>query len=818
MPPLLITALLTHALLVSQDIQGRAQEFLDQDDAQAAVVLLERHLKLEEGDAPTLELFGLALSEVERKDEAAHWLGLARYQYERAHSRRDLARVEKALAKADPLAKKRIGLLSGLVRDLTRAGDKLVKSDQIERGLHLYRQALPLAEGKARTQLEESIDEILNADASVDLDAAGTDASAETGRPLVELDTDHYRLRCNLEQPVVELLGVTLDDLFANYVNIYFDGDNRRAPSTRPTVRIHGTWEDMAALWTDGEPSPGLGGWWSPSSLEIHTFDARTRGDSLQGTLKTLFHEGSHQFMSAFDKGNSVPIWFNEGTACFFEGAQAMTDGRILWPDVAKGRLSVLTNFLYQDSGPKLAEVLAYPGPGSYPGNFYCFGWGLVYFLQQWEDPETLRYAYRPLYLRYLDESMGRSTQGLRLFEEIILGEEDPLGHADLAAFERTWKDWILNTVQPLHLSLDQQQLVRRSARAQRYLLAAAAVSGKRKSVVTEEDLLLRALGDLEFARARMTESGKLRAGPLRDMVDVLERLDRSRAAAAVLEQFLDAVDDGQLELSVKDYETANRRLETLDRGNYALRSARSRMKTQYKRMHALLTQYRESKPPMSLRAYTYAHQLREVFANFEGWSDEASALHAAAKESGLIPGKITVLTGPSEAWMSIQSSPPKRFEVLDEGFELESVQPHGRIHKGVELGTEYQVRGRIIRRGEIHRGSAHGLVVCGAQEGDWFCVGIDHEGHIRMWHLILSAPGSTRLKPAGKILLEEPIAADAQPVLGVRVASDGTLAISIDEVVLGQAQMGFAPHPRSHVGIFVRDGEMRVEELIVGY
>jgi hypothetical protein len=650
----------------------------------------------------------------------------------------------------------------------------------------------------------------------VDLDAAGTGHSGEGERALIELDTDHYQLRCNLEQPVVELLGVTLDDLFTNYVDIYFAGNSKRAPSTRPTVRIHGTWEDMAALWTDGEPSPGLGGWWSPGSLEIHTFDGRTRGDSLQGTLETLFHEGSHQFMSAFVKGNRVPTWFNEGTACFFEGAQAMTDGRVLWPDVARGRLSVLSNFLYQDKGPKLAEVLSYPGPGSYPGNFYCFGWGLVYFLQQWEDPETLRYAYRPLYRRYLDESMGHPTQGLQLFEQIILGEDDPLGHADLAAFEKTWKDWILNTVQPFHLSLEQQQLERRTARAQRYMEAAEAVSGKRKAPVTEKELLLRALGDLEFARSRMTESGKLKADPLLDMVNVLEELDRPRAAATVLEQFLDAVDDGRLELPVKEYETANRRLEGLDRGNYALRSARSRMKTQYKRMHALLTQYRESDPPLTLRAHTFASQLTEVFADFKGWSDEATALHSAAQESGLIPGKLIVMTGPAEQWMSVQSDAPKRFEILDEGFELASVQPHGRIHKEVELGADYELRGRITRRGETHRGTAHGLVVCGAVEGDWFCVGIGHEGNIRMWHLILSAPGSTRLKPAGKIVLETPIPSEAQPVLGVRVSSDGSLQISIDGNLVGQAQMGFAVHAKSHVGVFVRDGEMRVDELVV--
>lgn len=84
------------------------------------------------------------------------------------------------------------------------------------------------------------------------------------------------------------------------------------------------------------------------------------------------------------------------------------------------------------------------------------------------------------------------------------------------------------------------------------------------------------------------------------------------------------------------------------------------------------------------------------------------------------------------------------------------------------------------------------------------------------MWHLILSAPGSTRLKPVGKIVLETPIPSEAQPVLGVRVSSDGSLAISIDGDLVGQAQMGFTTHTKSHVGVFVRDGELRVDELVV--
>lgn len=808
-------ALLAHACLVSTDVQADAKALLSAEDAPSAVAILEQHLQLEEGDAPTLELFGRALIEVQRLDEAAHWLDNARSLYEQAGKKRDIPRVEKILAKADPLAKERRSKFIGLVRDLTRAGDKLLKSEQVERALQMYQRALPLAEGKPRALLESNIEKILSADATVDLDAAG--ASSSGARPLISHESERYKLRCNLEEPVVHLLGVTLDDLFDNYVNIYFDGNTKRAPSMRPTIRIHGTWDEMAALWTDGEPSPGLGGWWSPGSQEIHTYDGRTRNGSLQDTLETLFHEASHQFMSAFVKGNRVPTWFNEGTACFFEGAQAMADGRILWPDAARGRLAVLSANLYQDRGPTMAEVIDYSLPGSYPGEYYSVGWGLVYFLQQWENPETLEYSYRPLYRRYLDESMGKQDQSTELFNTIILGEEDPLDHSNLEAFEKTWEDWIQNTVQPLYLSLPQQQLDRRIERAERYLAAADRASKNRKSKVTEEELLLRSLSDLEFARVRLTETNKLRAGPLESLIDVLDRLDREKAAAAVLEQYLDAVDDGVLELDSKEYATAERRLEGFDRGNYALRSARSRMKTQYSRMHALLEKYREADPPMTLRAYTYANSLTGVFADVKGWSDETTALHTIARETGLIPGKLTVLAGPPDHWVSILADNPKSFTTTDGQFELESVQPHGRIHQGATVTTPYNVRATVTRIGEIQRGSAHGLVACGHPEGDWCIVGIGHEGNIRLWHLIRSGEGSTRLKPLGKIELNTPLSREARPSLGVRVLETGTLEVSVDGALVGEAELGFKPHKSCHVGVFVRNGKVLIEDLVVG-
>ena len=205
----------------------------------------------------------------------------------------------------------------------------------------------------------------------MDLDAAAAEEPGEEGHwPLIELESEHYRLACHLEPDVVDLVADTMDDIYAAYVRIYFDGDERKAPSAKATIHIHATWDDMAALYGP-TPSGGLGGWWSPGGNEVHTYDTRDRGSSLDEMLDTLFHEASHQFMTALARGGPVPAWLNEGTSCFFEGSVAMSDHRVLWPDAALGRLGALSAALRSDAGPGLAAVIGYDQPGSYGGEYY---------------------------------------------------------------------------------------------------------------------------------------------------------------------------------------------------------------------------------------------------------------------------------------------------------------------------------------------------------------------------------------------------------------------------------------------------------------
>src|SRR5678810_546011 len=102
--------------------------------------------------------------------------------------------------------------------------------------------------------------------------------------------------------------------------------------------------------------------------------------------------------MTLLSRGGFTPSWLNEGTASFFEGASAMADGRVLWPDAPIDRLQTLNMMLggmtFGGKAPKLVDVIGWNQPRSYDAEYYPWGWGLVYFMQQYEDPTTLEYVY----------------------------------------------------------------------------------------------------------------------------------------------------------------------------------------------------------------------------------------------------------------------------------------------------------------------------------------------------------------------------------------------------------------------------------------
>jgi len=358
----------------------QAQERLAAKDPEGAARLLADRLRRGASDGALCELYARTLAGLSRPDESAHWYEQAARFYaaegQEAPARASLS----GMRRSDPLAARREAFFQKLSATLADCAADLLEQGHDERAIALLERLPPISTGKTAEQVAELLAKARAASERLDLDAAGGEKPAAGARALLEFESKHYKFAANLEQETAQRVADLMDDLHGFYVQVYFDGNEKKARGAKATIRIHADRADMLKSWEGGSPPEG---WWSPGENAVHCYDSRTNGSgSLDWMLETLFHEASHQFMTLLSQGGFVPAWINEGTASFFEGTVAMADHRVLWPEAARGRLGSLVAQL-QGGGLKAEQVVAYDSPGSYPAEYYSFGWGLVYFLQQ---------------------------------------------------------------------------------------------------------------------------------------------------------------------------------------------------------------------------------------------------------------------------------------------------------------------------------------------------------------------------------------------------------------------------------------------------
>lgn len=762
-------------------------------------------------DAAICATYAEALAQLQRQDEAAHWFAEAARRYQEEQNTAPAKQCIAQLRRADPLSTRRDALLSKLATTLADAAADLEKQGHTQRALELLERLPPIATGKTADKVAELLTRTRATLERLDLDAtAGEDGEnvPELGPgsyPVHELETAHYKLVANLEPELVERVGALMDSLFGFYVQVFFDGDAARARGAKATIRIHESREAMLRDWQGG---PGPEGWWSSGENAVHCYDTRTNGsNSLDWMLETLYHEASHQFTSLLSQGGFVPAWLNEGTASFFEGTVAMADNRVLWPEAAEGRLRSLCAELSKPNGVRAQQVVAYNSPASYPAEYYAFGWGLVYFLQQYEDPATLAFVYRPLYARYTQAILKSGGNSMQVFEEVFLGAHSPLAHKSFEDFDRDWTRWILNEVRLLN-GTDAKARELRLERMQRCLDRAVIAAKEGKSaLVSEEELLARALGHLEYVRGKIDKTQKPDGALLVLQAEILERLKRPQAAAPLLEQALELATRGSFDLDEARRAELEARLKKLDSRNAALRAARTRSRELAKSVNGLIDDYVRAQPKPVLRAYTLAAQVAGILRDDEGLRTRANQLREEARTLGLLLGSLRALAGPRAAWKTVFALPPKQFQPESAAITLSSVRLHAEMLSSLTASGEYEVRATLERQGRMELGSSAGLVIAGREEADWHLVGIDDRGQAGIWTVRVTARNGTIPKRVALLKLSKPVAADERIQLRVRVYDSGKIDVQVGERPLVSGSIPLDGGVPRHAGVFVKNG-----------
>ena len=801
------------AVETEKETVAAARAAITAKEPQKAVDLIATYLKSAVAGYELHDVYGQALMLLGRRDEAAFHFGRALKLAGDTNPARKLLTAN--LSKADPLAGRSAALMRNVTKQLLETTQKLVEAGHSERALALLDQLEPIAVAPEKQAIVALAAKLRAANQEVDLDSESGNGNGEgeggaegDAVAVTHLEGAHYIFEARMERDLVQRVSDVMDDIFNYYVLIYFDGDASRVAPQKPTIQIHATHKDMLKDW---QGPPTVGGWWSPGEWKVVCYDTRSDGGgSTDQMLMTLYHEASHHFMTMLAKGGGVPAWINEGTASFFEGAKAMEDRRVLWPDAASSRLQAL-NLQLKGSypGPTPAQVISFNEPGSYPGEFYSYGWGLVYYLQQYEDPATLEYVFRPLYSKYREKIAKSGGDPMALFQEIFLTKDAPGGFTEFEPWAAQWRAWIQEQVYPLHFGARQREL--RLDRVRRYVSAADLAQQDKAAKVPEAQLLARALGHLEYVRTKIDGETTIDPDLVVTQADVLERLGRPQGTAAILEQVLKLADDGEAELDPVRYEELEQRLTKLDAKNQPLRLAKTRSKNHAKTALKILEEYRASPVAMTLSAHEFAHAMAVALDNKE-LAAAAGELRLQAREAGLLTGALYSLGGRNGSWLSLFERPDETFEAGESATSLSGVKAVARLLTSVPLSGEYEIRCTLGRVGEISRTTTQGLVFAGTPTTPWFVLGIDGRGQLVLRRY---AKGGSELTLKLE-KLEPPVAKDENPALVVRVFEDGKLSIKVGERAAVEFQMEESMPKTVHVGVFAKNGAVELRSAVV--
>jgi len=254
--------------------------------------------------------------------------------------------------------------------------------------------------------------------------------AAHAGPKLFKEQTEHYAIETDVSPEFARLVGAHMEEIFKEYSHWF---GNYGEMTLRFRVAV---FDDEEQYWkvTPPQVKGSTGVFVSYDQL----LAAHRHGRTTEEVLRTLYHEGFHQFMYNL-VSRECPVWLNEGLAEYFAEAtwngQGFTTGQVptlrlhtVQSAIARGRYIPLAQLFTMDPDRWLQNV----STNSHRADlFYSQAWSLAHFLIHAEGG---RYA--GMLSRFLRELSEREDQ------------EDAFCVSfgtDVRGFEAAWAQYVMS-------------------------------------------------------------------------------------------------------------------------------------------------------------------------------------------------------------------------------------------------------------------------------------------------------------------------------------------------------------------------------------
>jgi hypothetical protein len=554
---------------------AEAKSLLDANRAQDALATAKVGLEYAPDNMDLLDLASRAAAAAGDNDQSLWYASLAIEQAPPGKEKQ-AAEIQKRAADLDPLQQKNQAVIGAYAQALIAVGQKCASKKLYASAVDLFQRCKGTpAAAQAEVELgkiydnKAAVEALLDSGVDVPIKAkkkrsaaaiAKEDKKHATWATAYQIKGKCYTVITDMGSEMAEQMSLAMEQI-NRYYRKMFHIKEQGGDTAHVTIKVFRTRAEFDAHAHDkGDPSESMAkevkGFFVSSANKVCTYDTREDGLPPSFLWSTLFHESSHQFTNLMFFGNPVPTWLNEGSASYFEGARLRSNGTVetnLVPDL---RLIELKHHL-EAGNPTLKDVVSYPRQGSYPGEYYPFGWGLAYFFNNYEDDKSVR-VYKPIFHEYmLSYKSGNPGDPTARFVEFFVTKAKQPGVASFEDFEKRWKAWILALADIQYGGREKADVLIARARKQRadkqpeaaidsYRWALRKRPGDLRATYELADLFAEMKRDdaalLNFQRARMSaRSLEDRAKPVAsgETTTAAEILDKTSARIAQLDKTL---------------------------------------------------------------------------------------------------------------------------------------------------------------------------------------------------------------------------------------------------------------------------------------